>query len=523
MIVRALLASVALLAAASAAGAAPREVQDIRDFGAKPNDGVLDTDAINKAIDAASAAGGGVVYIPPGRYLSFSIHLKSHIAIEFAPGAVIEAADPAVHPGKYDNPEPNENDIYQDYGHSHWQNSLMWGDGVEDVSITGPGLIDGKGLTRSGPSSRWQRRGPAGGGGGPLSMANTGSVDLDAPLPPPTIGAIDITSQNGRGNKAIALKNSRRITLRDFSILKGGHFAILVTGVDDLTIDNIRIDTDRDGIDLDVVRNVRVSNVNINAPNDDALVLKSSQGLSNEVRPTENVSITNCHVSGYDMGTMLSGTFGKTMERAPDRDGPTGRIKLGTEGSGGFRNITVSNCTFDRSRGLAIESVDGAVLENVTVTNLVMRDVTTAPIFIRLGQRDRTPAEGVSAKARNIVISNIVATGIDPRYAATISGTPGHPVENVTLSNIRLVYKGGGTAADAARKIPEVIGAYPEPSMFGVSPAYGLFARHVKGLVLRDIDISTETPDARPKVVFTDVSDVRADPGLAPPARPARK
>jgi polygalacturonase len=522
MIIRAMLASVALLASAGVADAATREVHDIRDFGARPNDGVLDTDAINKAIDAASAAGGGVVYIPPGRYLSFSIHLKSHIAIVFAPGSVIEAADPAVHPGKYDNPEPNENDIYQDYGHSHWQNSLIWGDGVEDVSITGPGLIDGKGLTRGGPGSRWQRRGPAGGGGGPLSMANTANVDLDAPLPPATIGTVDITTQNGRGNKAIALKNARHITMRDFSILQGGHFAIIATGVDDMTIDNIRIDTNRDGIDLDVVRNVRVSNVSINAPNDDALVLKSSVGLG-EVRPTENVVITNCHVSGYDMGTMLSGTFGRTMERAPDRDGPTGRIKLGTEGSGGFRNITVSNCTFDRSRGLAIESVDGAVLENITVTNLVMRDVTTAPIFIRLGQRDRTPAEGVTAKVRNIVISNIVATGIDHRYAATISGTPGHPVENVTLSNIRLVYKGGGTAADAARKIPEVTGAYPEPSMFGVSPAYGLFARHVKGLVLRDIDITTETPDARPKVVFTDVSDVRADPGFVPPARPARK
>jgi polygalacturonase len=271
-----------------------------------------------------------------------------------------------------------------------------------------------------------------------------------------------------------------------------------------------------------VVRNVRVSNVSINAPNDDALVLKSSVGLG-DVRPTENVAITNCHVSGYDMGTMLNGTYGKTMQRAPDRDGPTGRIKLGTEGSGGFRNIAISNCTFDRSRGLAIESVDGAVLENVTATNLVMRDVTTAPIFIRLGQRDRTPTEGVTAKVRGIVISNVVATGIDPRYASTISGTPGHPVEDVTLSNIRLVYKGGGKAEDASRKIPEVIGAYPEPSMFGVSPAYGLFARHVKGLVLRDIDITTETPDARPKVVFVDVSDVRADPGLVPPARATRK
>lgn len=503
-----LLASAAVLMAASPVYAATSDAHDIRDFGAKADDNVLDTDAFNKAIEAASAKGGGVVYIPPGRYLSFSIRLKSNIAIQFAPGAILEAADPAVHPGAYDLPEANAHDIYQDFGHSHWQNSLIWGDGVTNVSITGPGLIDGKGLTRGGPGARWRRS-----GAGPLSMQRTPDPDPDAPLPPAQIVPLDFSSQNGRGNKAIALKNARHITLRDFSILKGGHFAILATGVDDMTIDNLTIDTDRDGIDLDVVRNVRVSNVNINAPNDDALVLKSSMGLG-VARPTENVSITNCQVSGYDMGTLLNGTFGRTMERAPDRDGPTGRIKLGTEGTGGFRNITISNCTFDRSRGLAIESVDGAVLENITVTNLVMRDVTTAPIFIRLGDRRRAPEGTGVASARNITISNVIASGIDHRYAATIAGIPGHPVENVTLSNIRLIYKGGGSAADAKRKIPEVIGAYPEPSMFGVSPAFGLYARHVRGLTLRDIEITTETPDGRPMTRFEDVEGLRVDQAL---------
>jgi polygalacturonase len=135
-------------------------------------------------------------------------------------------------------------------------------------------------------------------------------------------------------------------------------------------------------------------------------------------RATENVTITNCQVSGYDPGTFLAGTFGRTQERAPDRDGPTGRIKLGTESSGGFRNITISNCVFNRSRGLALETVDGGDIEDVTVTNLTMRDVTTAPLFLRVGNRGRTPGDPPPGRMRRIVISNVVASDVDPRYPA---------------------------------------------------------------------------------------------------------
>src|SRR4029079_19322249 len=128
----------------------------------------------------------------------------------------------------------------------------------------------------------------------------------------------------------------------------------------------------------------------INSPNDDALVLKSSYALG-EARPTENATITNVQVSGFDIVTVLDGTRTHTQEKSPDRDGVTGRIKLGTESNGGFRNITISNCVFDRSRGLAIETVDGGVVEDITVTNLTMRDVTTAPLFLRIGNRGRGP------------------------------------------------------------------------------------------------------------------------------------
>ena len=176
------------------------------------------------------------------------------------------------------------------------------------------------------------------------------------------------------------------MTLRDFSILTGGHFGILVTGVDNLTIDNLKIDSNRDGIDIDACRNVRISNTSVNSPNDDAIVLKTSHGLG-FARAIENVTITNVLVSGYDIGSLLDGTYKRTFKQAQDRDGPTGRIKIGTESEGDFKNITISNVVFDRSRGLAIESVDGAHVEDIAISNITMRDVSNGPIFIRLGSR----------------------------------------------------------------------------------------------------------------------------------------
>jgi polygalacturonase len=257
---------------------------------------------------------------------------------------------------------------------------------------------------------------------------------------------------------------------------------------------------------------------NATDPNDDAIVLKSSYALG-VARPTENVTITNCQVSGYDVGTFLAGTFGRTQEKAPDRDGPTGRVKLGTESSGGFRNITVSNCVFDRSRGLALETVDGGDVEDVTVTNLTMRDVTTAPLFFRIGNRGRTPGDPPPGRMRRIVISNVVATGVDPRYPALIAGLPDHPVEDVDLSGIRILYRGGGTREDAAREPPENETAYPEPSMFGTLPAYGFYLRHARNVTLRDVEVGFEGEDLRPAFVLQDVADVHFDhvrAGLAP-------
>ena len=140
---------------------------DVRTFGAKGDGRAIDSEAINSAIVAAAAAGGGIVDLPAGHYLSFSIRLKSHVTLRFGPGAVLIAADPASGLGQYDLPEPNPSDQYQDFGHSHWQNSLISGIDVDDVAIVGPGLIDGRGLTRAGPGAPWVK---GTGGGRPLSM-----------------------------------------------------------------------------------------------------------------------------------------------------------------------------------------------------------------------------------------------------------------------------------------------------------------------------------------------------------------
>lgn len=252
---------------------------------------------------------------------------------------------------------------------------------------------------------------------------------------------------------------------------------------------------------------MRISNVYVNTPNDDAIVLKSSYALG-FARATENVTITNSQVSGFDLGTMLDGTFKTTQEFAPDKDRVTGRIKFGTESNGGFKNITISNINFVHCRGLAIETVDGGFIEDVTISNITMRDITTAPIFIRLGKRQRGPEGSPIAKIRRIIIDNVVVSGAHHEYASIIAGLAESPVEDVRLSNIRIHYKGGGTREDALREPPENEKNYPEPSMFGVIPAYGFYVRHAKGITFDNVQVSFEKEDLRPAFLLDDVQNI---------------
>jgi polygalacturonase len=487
-------------------------VFDVRAHGATGDGKTPDTAAINRAIEAAAASGGGTVHFPAGEYLSFSIRLKSHIALHLDAGATIVAAEPPADLAHgYDPPEPNPvTDQYEDFGHSHWHNSLIWGEGLTDIAITGPGRIYGKGLSRG--SGRRDLL--------PEERRLPEAQRPDLRLPPAAREAIAAiqpgpfgypgrdTLPAGVGNKAIALKNCRNVIFRDFTIQHGGHFAILATGVDNWTVDNLKIDTNRDGIDFDACQNVRVSNCTINSPYDDGICPKSSFALGYN-RPTENVTITNCQVSGYDEGTLLDGTRRRTVKYG---NGPTGRIKLGTEANGGFRNITISNCVFEYCRGLALEEVDGGLLEDITISNLTMRDIVNAPIYIRLGARLRGPEPIAIGAARRIRIDNVVAHNVAADSGILLVGEPGHPVEDVSLSNIFIDFAGGGTKEQAAREVPAFEkDRYPEPYRLGVMPSWGLFARHVKNLDLHRIELRTARPDFRPVVQLHGATDVSFD------------
>ena len=522
------MAGTALPALASATANDPAgsaaSIFNVRQFGAAGDGKTLDTPAVNRAIAAAADAGGGTVLFPAGTYLCFSIHLKSCVHLYLDAGATILAADSprpgestGWNGGRYDAAEPNTAwDAYQDYGHNHWRNSLLWGEEIHDLSITGPGLIYGKGLSfGSGPA-------PApstvlrGFGSEPVTSSAAKGQSSSAPsgaVPAPHFAPrgnypMYQAEQAGVGNKAIALKNCRNVLLRDFSILKGGHFALLLTGVDNLTIDNLTIDTDRDGIDIDCCQNVRVSNCTVNSPWDDGICPKSSYALG-YARPTRNVTIANCYVTGcYQLGTVLDGAWKKFPEGA--RPYGTGRIKCGTESNGGFINITITGCVFEGCHGYALETVDGALLEDIAITNTTMRDLTSAPLFVRLGARLRGPKDTTKVGTlKRVLVDNLVCHNAPMGVSSILSGIPSYAIEDVKLSNIYIESAGGATPDAAQIRPPEKADSYPEPTMFGPTPSMGFFLRHVRNIELSHVELAALTPDARPAFYLQDVA--RAD------------
>lgn len=603
---------------------------NIKDFGAVSGGAALiNQKAINDAIDAAAAAGGGTVIVPSGDYRSYSIRLKSKVGIHLeSADSIIRAAVQGTGAGQdggfYDAPEVNLFVGLQDQGHSHWANSLIYGIDVQDVTISGPGLIDG-------------------------SYLNNGTiVNVLSGNDPSEVSTRTASGTAAGANKAIALKNATNVVFRDFRMKNGGHFAIIGTGVVGWTMDNMVVDTNRDALDVDSSQDVTIRNSVFNSLTDDAIVLKGSFGLG-KYFATKNVLIENCTVSGYDAGSVLAGTYSTQKLVATDRDGPTARIKLGTEGTTGFERVTIRHVTFDRSRGFALESVDGAELKDIVLTDAVMKNVSSSPIFIRIGDRGRAPVTGNStdeatsptntvrlddrgwvlpnivakygnwpavryipsydktaaapiggastpftivsataptklnpnsvqptdplfanavgvgfATARNISISNVTITDVDPRYPILIAGLVDHPVENIRISNVSIEYRGGlkmehaieqrqlnqtwaytayesaaasqslpwlantffskneallprigwsssanggaGGWVDDPYNVPEMPREYPEPSLFGILPAYGIYARHVTGLTVADVKLTTKVTDERPAVVLDDVS-----------------
>jgi len=487
------------LASAQTESHATQAMYSLRDFGVTGDGKTIDTPAINKAIEAVAAKGGGTLVFPAGTQMCFTIHLKSHVDLYLSRGCTIQAADSpepgettGYNGGTYDAAEPNDPwTPYQDFGHNHWRNSLFYAENEHDFGIYGPGLIFGKGLSH---------------GGGKGARGDY---------------AVFMAEQPGVGNKTIALKNCRNVLLRDFSALKGGHFVVLATGVDNLTIDNLLIDTDRDGLDIDCCRNVRVTNCTVNSPWDDAICPKSSYALGYQ-RATDYLTIANNYVCGYyELGSVLAGTWKKFPDDAPVSR--NGRIKCGTESNGGFRNITITGNVLEGCKGISLESSDGAYIEDIAITGNTMRDIVDAPLFLRLNRRNRGPKDTMRpGTLRRVVISNLVSHNSGSSTASLLSGIPSNLIEDVKISDCFLGHNGLPKRmkvrwADESEPMPdwrtikveEHEEDYPELLRFGPTPSHGFFIRHLHNLEMSHVEVSPTAPDPRPAIWLEDVH--RAD------------
>jgi polygalacturonase len=472
---------------------------NVRTFGATGDGKTIDTPAINKAIETVASSGGGTIVFPAGTYVCFTIRLKSNVELYLSRGCTILAADSpkpgettGYNGGTYDAAEPNDPwTPYQDYGHNHWRNSLFYAENEHDFSVTGPGLIYGKGLSHGAPGTRGNDYFPF------------------------------VAEQPGVGNKTFGLKNCHNVILRDFSVLKGGHFALLATGVDNLTLDNLLIYTDRDGFDIDCCRNVRVSNCTVNSPWDDGICPKSSYALGYR-RSTDNVTIANNYVTGtYILGTVLDGTWKKFPDDA--RVPRNGRIKCGTESNGGFRNITITGNVIEGCKGISLETSDGAFLEDFAITGNTMRDIVDAPLFLRLNARNRNPKDvNRPGTLRRILISNLVSYNSASSTCSLLSGIPDNLIEDVKLSEIYFDHHGLSKDmrigwGDRSKpmpdwhtiQVPELIDGYPELLRFGPTPSNGFFIRHLRHLEMSHVEIAPQNPDPRPAFWLEDVH--RAD------------
>ncbi len=471
---------------------------NVRTYGATGDGKTVDTPSINKAIEAVAAVGGGTLLFPAGTYVCFTIRLRSHVDIYLSSGCTILAAD-SPKPGEssgydggaYDPAGPAQAwEQYQDYGHNHWPNSLFYGENISDFAILGPGLIYGKGLSFGSKGTR---------GNYPTYTAE----------------------QPGVGNKAIALKNCHNVLLRDFSVLKGGHFALLATGVENMTLDNLRIDTDRDGFDIDCCRNVRVSNCTVNSPWDDGICPKSSYALG-YARSTDNVTISNNYVTGtYELGTVIDGTWKKFPET--EHVPRNGRIKCGTESNGGFRNITITGNIVEGCKGISLETSDGALLEDIAITGNTMRDIIDAPLFLRLNSRNRGPADTMrQGTLRRVLISNLVSHNSASSTSSILSGIATNLIEDVKLDNCYFGHRGlpkdmrvgwGDQSKPMPDwrtiQVPELDNGYPELLRFGPTPCNGFFIRHLKNLEMAHVEVAPANADPRPAFWLEDVH--RAD------------
>jgi polygalacturonase len=433
---------------------------NVRDFGAAGDGRARDTVAIQKAIDAAFVAGGGTVVFPRGTYLSGSIRLKSRVRLHLEPGATLLGS-------------PTRADYFKLNFFA-----LVWADHAEDIGISGPGTIDGQGKKLA--------------------------VGYELPV---TQGKWP-DAREGERPVLLNFRQCRRVTVREVTLRESACWVQLYRDCDDVLVENIKVRTmaaiTNDGLDLDGCKNVVVRGCDIDSQ-DDGICLKSSR------RACEDILIENCRVRSS-----------------------CNALKFGTASFVGFKNIACRNLEIYDTylSGIALELVDGGVMENVVVSQVKITD-TSNPIFIRLGHRN---SDGPVGTLRNVVLSDITAEIPNrPRsemnkfptawrhrcrtlVTASITGQPGHPVRDVTLKNLAILC--GGIGPTPAKDhlhwknldaVPERADSYPESTMFGILPAWGLYVRHTAGIRLENVTLRTQAADYRPALVADDVQDLRVD------------
>jgi hypothetical protein len=453
--------AVGLAAPAIGSAANLQSAKSILDYGARSDGRTLNTTAIQRAIDAAFEAGGGLVYAPPGTYLIGGLELKSRVTLYLEAGCILLGST-------------SMNDYTHCPGPPEWGDAnghhLIYARKAEDVTLCGPGAIDGQGQAFY---HRIQR----------------------STVPPEDFWkdctAFNYAPEKHRPSPMLEFAECRNVRISGVTLRNSAGWMLRPIACETVVIDGVRIRNpyhgcNTDGIDITASRNVMVCNCDIQV-GDDAICLKSENPYG-DLLPTKNITVTNCVISTE-----------------------CNAFKMGTATHGAFENIVFSNSVIyneDSSPlnervigGICVEMVDGGSVDGVVISNIRMKNVRT-PVFVRMGNRTERPGSFL----RNVLIEGIDATGAI--LTNSITGIAELRPNDITVSNCRFRTVEAGRAEWIGRAIPEVSSQYPEARMMGRLPAYGFFVRHADRIRLRDIELIADKPDERPAVVCDDVDDI---------------
>jgi hypothetical protein len=359
---------------------------NVRDVGATGNGRDNDTAAINRAIEKCSAGGGGDVIFPAGTYAAASIHLQSGVRFLLDKDAIIVGTKSG-----YDPPEPNAFEKYQDFGHSHFHNALMWGEKIENFAIVGGRINGGAIIEGDDPQGR------------------------------------DI------GDKVISIKSGRNLLFDGVTHETGGHFVYLLNDCENVTIANVTIKKSRDGVNLVSCRNVQLHDCNFTGCGDDSLALKSDYALGRKI-DSENIFVWNCYLESAANALQF------------------GAESVGNFQNINFWNIRIGRAW---KAGIGMRSADGAVIDGVSYRDVSMKNVDTPiSITVGHRLLSGEPNRKVGA-IRNILISKLTVTDHRPRVGgiirpSLIAGLPESVVDNLLLEHVRIVGKGGTKNAQSS-------------------------------------------------------------------------